>query len=335
MTSRPVSAPLAPPEKREDGVPSVAVIMPARNEQSHIAAALGALRSLDYPRDAVEVVVVDNGSTDDTARVAATEGATVHPSSAGNVGGVRNAGAAATNSEIVAFLDSDCVPGPDWLGAAVRELADGRVGIAGGRYVPNPSGNWIERIWGTAPPESTRVMNALPGGSIVLRRDTFEELGGFSETLAAGEDDDLCRRAREAGYVVLGVPDCYVVHLGTPKTLRRVFLRQVWHGSDHLSAADSLLDRQLVLSHVALLGVVGLVVGLAAGSPMLMLYGSLAFGVATVSLATFKVRSAKLGLAAWSQLLLVALVFYLGRSVGLVLSYARTLRSYAASRSAP
>jgi GT2 family glycosyltransferase len=65
---------------------------------------------------------------------------------------------------------------------------------------------------------------------MILTRATFEDLGGFDETLETNEDAELCRRALRAGLSTMLCPDLAVVHLGTAQTVIRFYKKQRWHG---------------------------------------------------------------------------------------------------------
>ena len=133
--------------------PTVAVVIPAYNEEAAIASTVRAILALDYPREKLEVVVVDDGSTDLTfERI--SEVAREHPSVdvihfSENRGkrAAMAAGIAATSAEIVAFVDSDSVLEPDALSVLVQGFAEPKVGaIAGHADVLNVHESWLTRM---------------------------------------------------------------------------------------------------------------------------------------------------------------------------------------------
>src|SRR3954453_8183767 len=100
-------------------MPDVAVIVPARRAAPLLERALAALRAQDFAGEA-ELVVVDDASTDETARVAGRAGArVVRLAEQSGPAGARNAGIAATSAPLIAFTDADCEPEPGWLSAVV------------------------------------------------------------------------------------------------------------------------------------------------------------------------------------------------------------------------
>jgi glycosyltransferase involved in cell wall biosynthesis len=200
------------------------------------------LRSLagqDYPADRREVIVVDNGSTDDSREVATAHGATVlcHPKL--RVGALRNCGVQASRGEVLAFVDSDHEVPPDWLATGVASLQQeaNRAAVGAPCLAPR-DGAWVQRVW-----EVHRLRNHrcgetrwLGAGNLFVRRDAFDLAGGFSADLIAAEDVDLCARlAARAGHV-FSDPSIANVHHGEPRTLRAFFHKEFWRGSSGVRA---------------------------------------------------------------------------------------------------
>src|SRR3954469_5724369 len=134
--------------------PRVAIIMPAFNEQAAIARSLRSLLAVDYPVDKLEIVAIDDGSTDGTLAelraVEAEAGGRVHviafPSNEGKRAAMA-AGIRATDAEIVAFVDSDSVVEPDALRKLVQAFGDERVGaVCGHADVLNVHETWLTKM---------------------------------------------------------------------------------------------------------------------------------------------------------------------------------------------
>jgi hyaluronan synthase len=134
--------------------PHIAIVMPGFNEQQAIVASLRSLLALDYPRDKLQLVAIDDGSTDDTLaemrRVAAESGGRVRvihfPENRGKRAAMA-AGIRATSAEVVAFVDSDSVVEPDGLHWLVQPFADARVGaVCGHANVLNTTDSWLTRM---------------------------------------------------------------------------------------------------------------------------------------------------------------------------------------------
>lgn len=134
--------------------PRVAIVMPGFNEQEAIAASLTSLLKLSYPRQKLELVAVNDGSTDDTLaemrRVAAGAQGRVKvidfPENRGKRAAMA-AGIRATSAEVIVFVDSDSTVEPDALRKLVQPLADRRVGaVCGHADVLNVGESWLTRM---------------------------------------------------------------------------------------------------------------------------------------------------------------------------------------------
>lgn len=215
----------------------VTVVIPAYNEAQYLAGCLACLDRQTLARSEFEVIVVDNGSTDATPEIARQAGSRVGaevrllilPKT--SISAVRNFGAAQARGEVLAFLDADCVPDPDWLELGLR-LAP-KAGVWGAHYRIPEDATWVGRTWFDY---QAKVVGGpatfLPGGDMFFWRKNFEAVGGFNETARTSEDVELCARVRAAGMPVLAMPELAVVHLGTPRTLGRFYRQHRWHGQE-------------------------------------------------------------------------------------------------------
>lgn len=220
--------------------PSVSIVIPAYDAQYTIARCLRSIKSLDYPQDKLEVVIVDNGSTDDTAQIVKDLGFTVESLPEGNVGAVRNYGAKIAKGEVIAHTDSDCILPRLWLANAVYFLySNSRIGAVGGGCAVLDDATLLEKAWVSVQKEKIRDVKYLPACNFILRKSLFDLLGGFNDKITAGEDDDLSVRISEAGLKMVSIKDCYVFHLGYPKTYYEIFKRQVWHGKSALDLSGT------------------------------------------------------------------------------------------------
>ena len=152
----------------------------------------------------------------------------------------RNQGVKIAGGQIMAFIDSDAVPADGWLANACRHLEDASAGCVGGPNVNPPDDSFLQKASGdvyatylamgrfyiryraAAPQEAPE----LPSCNLIVKRDTFEKIGGFDETILTGEDAKLCFQIRALGQRVLYRPDVVVFH-----HRRQLFLphaRQVW-----------------------------------------------------------------------------------------------------------
>ena len=177
---------------RSPAAADVTVVIPVRDRHAELARCLSGLRGLPH------VIVVDDASADPLAikRIAAGNGAAViHRPVNGGPGAARNTGLAAAQTELVAFLDSDCVPRPGWLEGLLPHFTDPAAGAVAPRIVPHQEGTgWLARYEGAS---STLDMGArpsivrpgarvsyVPGAALVVRRAAAGD--GFRERHVRG-----------------------------------------------------------------------------------------------------------------------------------------------------
>ncbi|HEX5042462.1 MAG TPA: glycosyltransferase [Candidatus Polarisedimenticolaceae bacterium] len=166
----------------------VSVVIPARDEARCIGATVQAVREqAGLAAHEVEILVVDDGSADDTAARAAAAGARVlRRMRGGNPGAARNRGARAARGEILVFLDADCVPEPGWLEAHRRAHGQGALIVGGSLALPSRAGltarcaHYAGAYHVHAGRHAGQVLNHPPA-NLSVRRDLFLVTGGFSE----------------------------------------------------------------------------------------------------------------------------------------------------------
>lgn len=214
----------------------VSFVIPVRNDKQRLRHCLASIVGNDYPRDLVEIIVVDNGSTDGSATVGQEFGAVTVSSSSGRVAELRNLGARGTRGSVIAFADADHQIDRGWIAAAVNALALPDVGAAGAPYDTQPSPSWVQQLYDglRSRPNGREDVLWLGSGNIAMSRAAFERIGGFDTGLTACEDVDLCNRLQQAGYRLLADPAMRSVHFGDPKTLKALFLGELWRGRDNL-----------------------------------------------------------------------------------------------------
>jgi glycosyltransferase involved in cell wall biosynthesis len=238
MSASLLSAPLAK-TAGTTALPLVSVIIPVRNDARRLAVCLKSLAKQDYPAGQVEIIVIDNGSQDDSVQVAEAAGAQVlvHPDL--RVGALRNRGVEIARGELLALVDSDHEVPLGWIRAGAEELmADADLHMIGAPYLPPPQGTWVQRFWALH-----RLRNAARGeavwlasGNLVIRKRDFDRIGGFDESLVAAEDVDLCVRLRASHGRIVSDMRVANIHHGEPRTLRQFFRKELWRGSSGIRA---------------------------------------------------------------------------------------------------
>ena len=229
------------PHRSLPKAPFVSVIVCSYNGGSTLASCLDSLGKLNYPE--YEVVLVDDGSTDDTSYIAAQFPWVryIHQSNQG-LSHARNTGATAAKGEVFAYTDSDCMVDPDWLYYLISTLVSGNYAGVGGPNVTPPARNWIQACVAAAPGGPSHVLltdvvaEHIPGCNMAFYRWAFEGVGGFdTEYRKAGDDVDFCWRIQQAGWVIAFSPTAIVWHH------RRFTLRAFLKQQDGYGEAESLL----------------------------------------------------------------------------------------------
>lgn len=247
--------PTLPSASAEQAAPFVSVIIPALNEEKHIERLLQALQAQTVPQGRFEVLLIDNGSTDKTLeKASAFQGllplALLSRQNC-TISALRNAGAASARGKVLAFLDADCIPRPNWLERSLERASDDD--LWGAHYALPGDATWVGRVWTThQAKEHAGEVTFLPGGSVFASKRTFTAIGGFPEDLQTAEDVEFSARARQQGRRVLAFPELAVVHLGTPRTLGHFYRQNRWHGTHVLRMFVANLPSKKNLPLVAL-----------------------------------------------------------------------------------
>jgi mycofactocin system glycosyltransferase len=218
LARRLTDAGLAHPRPPALGQPAqVTLVIPVRDRTAGLDRCLAALGT-GYP-----VIVVDDGSLDPAAvaAVCRARGATLKRRLVpGGPGPARNDGLAMVTTPLVAFLDSDCVTGPDWIARLAAHFADPMVGAAAPRVRPVTAANALGRyLAARAPadmgPAESRVapltrLSYVPTAALLARCAAID---GFDPDLRYGEDVDLVWRVIAAGWRVRYDPAAEVRHV--------------------------------------------------------------------------------------------------------------------------
>jgi glycosyltransferase involved in cell wall biosynthesis len=215
--------------------PLVSFLIPVLNDADNLARCLKAIegQSSTVP---VELIVLDNGSTDGSEDIARASGATVLQIPRVRVSALRNEGIRVARAPWIALVDADNEIAPGWLSAAVRHFASSQMAALGCDYSAPPDGTWVQQLYDAFRHHPRRVESVrwLATGNLVVRRDLALAIGGFDETLETCEDVDFCNRLRRRGYEIWADPNMASTHFGDPTTLNALFRGELWRGRDAL-----------------------------------------------------------------------------------------------------
>jgi glycosyltransferase involved in cell wall biosynthesis len=197
--------------------PRVSIVVCTYNGGRTVEQCLHSLEALEYPD--YEVIVVDDGSTDETATILQRfPGVRAIEQPNRGLSVARNVGLSAANGEIVAYTDSDCFADPDWLTRLVYQLQQTGAAAVGG---PNltPEDGWLAACVAASPGqpshvlESDQVAEHIPGCNMAFRREELLAINGFDPVYrAAGDDVDVCWRLQQAGRWITFAPGAFVWH---------------------------------------------------------------------------------------------------------------------------
>ncbi len=180
----------------------LSIIIPAFNEESLITQCLqsvsASLAANQQPNFTYEVIVVDNNSTDATAKLAKQAGARVVFEPINQIGRARNVGAAAATGEWFLFLDADSLLNPGMVADIFQLIKQGKsVGCGSAMHMPGLP--W----WGSAVLYLWTAMSICfrwaSGALVVCRADAFREVGGFNQELYAADEIDLSNLLKKWG----------------------------------------------------------------------------------------------------------------------------------------
>ena len=223
--------------------PRISVVVCTYNGARTLGQCLAGLKELDYPDH--EVIVVDDGSTDETPAIARASGFRVVVDGRQGLSGARNSGLREATGEIVAYIDDDAWPDPHWLrylALAFREST--HVGM-GGPNLPPPGDGLVAASIANAPGNPIHVLlndceaEHIPGCNMAFRRANLEAIGGFDTRFrCAGDDVDVCWRLRDRGWTLGYSPAAVVWHH------RRGSIRAFWRQQVGYGASEGLLEEK-------------------------------------------------------------------------------------------
>jgi cellulose synthase/poly-beta-1,6-N-acetylglucosamine synthase-like glycosyltransferase len=232
------------PIRVEGGRPAISVVVCSYNGARTIRDTLDHVQALDYPN--FEVIVVSDGSTDETASIArGYPGVRVFETANQGLSAARNEGMRAAGGEIIAYIDDDAYPDPHWLQYLAHAFRNSAHAAIGGPNLPPPSDGPIAECVTKAPGGPIHVLVSddlaehIPGCNFAIRKSALEAIGGWDPIYrAAGDDVDVCWRLQERGLTIGFHPAAVVWHH------RRDSLRAYWRQQLGYGKAEALLEQK-------------------------------------------------------------------------------------------
>ncbi len=223
-------------------LPPVTVVIPVKDRADELRRCLASLARLDYPQEKLQIIVVDDGSSDLSPTVAQQSGALVVFSGGTGRGpaAARNVGARAARGDILAFIDSDCTASSGWLRELLPAFDDPKTAAVGGMVDGMRTSSPIDRYEAVMSSLSLgsreRKGNGgddtfyLPSCNLLVRRTPFLGIGGFDDAMHVGEDVDMTWRLRDKGWTIAYLPVGRICHEHR-STLRTFMSRRFDYGT--------------------------------------------------------------------------------------------------------
>lgn len=219
------------PSDAESPQPFVSVVMPVRDGARRVGATLEALLAQTYPRERYEIIVVDNDSSDGTRETVRTYPVTLlEERTVRSPYAARNVGIGKARGAIIAMLDVNTVPRPDWLEQAIATLQSEEADLVGGRVrfllSERPSlAEMFDSISNVKMESSIRARGVAKGGNLIVRKRVLDAIGPFPAHLRSGGDVLWTGQATRAGFRLVYASTAEVVYpaRGLAPLLRKQF----------------------------------------------------------------------------------------------------------------
>ncbi len=218
----------------------VSIIIPTKNNADTLEKCLKSISNLDYPKEDLEVIIVDGHSKDGTVEIAKRYGCKVVYENIGTIGGARNIGVQNSTGYFIVFTDADCVVEKEWLKNLLKEFRDEKIASVGGPNITPEDdtefGKYVgdvfeilSKVGARYAYNSDRIVDIYhnPTCNSAYRRDIFERFGGFNPKLVACDDEELDYRIRRAGYKIIFTPFARVYHYR--RSSFKSFAKMAWN----------------------------------------------------------------------------------------------------------
>jgi GT2 family glycosyltransferase len=229
------------PFESKSKLPHITIIVCTYNGSATIKKCLESILKINYPH--YDVVVVNDGSTDNTEEIIKTFPVKLITTSNHGLSNARNRGMYNAIGEIIAYIDDDAFADPDWLKYLAYEFNNSTHSCIGGPNISPTDSEFISTCVANAPGGPVHVMLSdeiaehVPGCNMSFRKIDLQNIGGFDPTFrSAGDDVDVCWRIQEAGGTIGFHPSALVWHL------RRNSIKAYWKQQKGYGKAEALLE---------------------------------------------------------------------------------------------
>ncbi len=226
--------------------PTYSIVIPCLNEEPNIERTIQGIRSqLNQPK---EVVVVDNGSTDNTIDILRRLDCTYYIKEGYNISQLRNYGVnKLLPTDYIVFIDADICLANDWSDVFFDFLKNNQGVELTGNRVKAPGDTWIDKNWFCLL-ELENSPNYINSGHLIVSSSIFQELGGFNEELITSEDYDFCQRYLKLGRNISHAPkNMIALHYGYPRTIKDFIHRESWHGKSDIKTFNNFITSKVAI----------------------------------------------------------------------------------------
>jgi glycosyltransferase involved in cell wall biosynthesis len=217
----------------------ISIVIPMFNEARHIGRTLLAAQKAAHAANVeCELIVVDNGSSDQGPHIARQFGAQVLVLPGLLIGALRNRGTAVATGEWLAFIDADIEMPESWLKPLFDIEGSGQADVFGLDLHTPAEAPWYATAWQRrtlrVSSQTSHVVDWLPSANLLMRRRWFDKVGGFNESLRTGEDKEFTLRLHEQGARLLSINDNIALHWGYEMNWREWMGKELWRQGSHL-----------------------------------------------------------------------------------------------------
>ncbi len=231
---------------------TLSFIIPTFNEEQNIGDTIDKIVHNSGALWPSEIIVVDNGSKDNTIKIARGRSAKTFNYPNIPVAALRNKGASESSGDILVFIDGDVVVTSQWgreLNEVINQLRKDPMQITGSVCGITKQPGWLEKNWFN-PALRKKPPTYINSGHLIVSRELFTLIHGFDEKLETGEDVDFCERARMSGGTIVPNQRLAVIHKGYPRTLRAFIRRERWHGKGDYSSYQKFVSSKPAIASV-------------------------------------------------------------------------------------
>jgi glycosyltransferase involved in cell wall biosynthesis len=211
----------------------ISVVVPAYNEQKFIANTVNSIVERMPAELSYEMIVVDHGSTDETAKLAIASGAmVVDGAGLPTIAALRNLGVRRSEGDILVFIDADITLSEQWTShfpAVVRSIGENPLQICGSHPNVPAESSLLVRYW-FDPKTGENSPTHIGSCHLIITRKLFTEVGGFPEGMETSEEFLLCHNAKKLGARINARPELIITHHGAPGSLSEFMKSETWHG---------------------------------------------------------------------------------------------------------